>query len=282
MRWLRLLAVGGLIVLCATISAPSVSAVSLRITPLQYKTTLKSGEKLQGYVDIANPESNAVDVTFEVQAFRQIDDEGGIEFYDDEAISEGVMLDLQSVELGPREALRLMFLLDGTKLPQGEVFAAILARTMPHDAQGSAQAVRVGTILEITNGIAGAHKASIEGLSASFLQVGEGLSARFVVRSDDKGSQTTGFRPKVTVSIAPYSTREVDGPLVFAGHSRAVDYKESGNYFGFMRIQASVDGIAKGQLIFAMTGYWRWLGPLMILSILSLISMAVYTRRKKH
>ena len=282
MRWRRILVASGLIALFACVPALYASATSLRITPMQYQTTLKSEEKQQGYVDISNPEPETVEVIFEVQAFRQINDEGGIEFYDDKGVVAGVALDLQSVELGPREVLRLMFLIDGTKLPQGEVFAAILARTVPQDEQGSAQSVRVGTILEIINGTAKAHKASIETLSAPFLQVGEGLSATFVVRNDDPASQMTGFRPQVTVRAAPYASREVDGPLVFAGHSRMVAYKDPGNYFGFVWMQAGIGDASKGQLVIAMTGYWRWLGPLMIVSIVSLIAMTVYTRRKKH
>ena len=282
MIWRRVIIASGLIALFACVPASLMSATSLRITPMQYQTTLKSGEKQQGYVDISNPEPETVEVSFEVQAFRQINDEGGIEFYDDKDVLAGVALDLQSVELGPREVLRLMFLIDGAKLPQGEVFAAILARTVPQDAQGSAQSVRVGTILEITNGTPGTHKASIETLSAPFFQVSEGLSATFAVRNDDSTSQTTGFRPQVIVRAAPYVAREVDGPLVFAGHSRTVAYKDPGNYFGFVWMQVSIDDSSKGQLVIAMTGYWRWLGPLMIVSIMSLVAMTVYTRRKKH
>lgn len=282
-HWCRSVAIG-VIVLLALASAPvsPASAVSLRVTPLKYQTTLKSGEKQTGHVDISNPEADTVDVAFEVQAFRQTNNEGSIEFYDDEAVSAGVLLDLKTVELGPHEVLRLMFQVDGTRLPQGEVFAAILAHTVPHDAQGSAQAVRVGTILEITNGTPGAHKASVDELTAPFLQIGDGISATFVVRNDDLTTQTTGFHPPVTVRVSPYAKREVVGPLVFAGHSRTVAYKDPGNYFGFVRMQVSTSDSSKEQLVFAMTGYWRWLGPLMFVSVILLIAMAMYMRRKKH
>lgn len=262
-------------------AASHASALSLKIAPLEYKTTLKSSEKQKGYVDISNPTATALNLDLEVQAFRQIDDQGGIEFYDDKAVSAGILLDFNSVELGPREVLRLFFVIDGTKLPSGEVFAAILAHAVPTDG-GTTQAVRVGTILEITNGVSGTHHASVTSVSAPFLQIGEGVSANFVVKNDDPSSQTTGFRPQVTVRVRPYSTTEVSGPLVFAGRSRTAAYHASGNYFGLVWLEVGVQGSSKGQWVLLMTGYWRWLVPLMLVSVLSLIGMGLYTRHKKH
>lgn len=279
----RRILIGGLAaLLLGAVPALPVNAESLRIAPLQYRTTLKSGEKQKGYVDISNPEGDTVEVKFEVQAFRQIDNAGGIEFYTDEALSKGVLLDLDSAELGPHEVLRLVFLIDGTMLPHGEVYAAILARTVPQSTAGSAQSVRVGTVLEITNGSAGSHKASITDISAPFLQVGEGVSMTFVVHNEDSTGQTSGFRPKLKVGVLPYSEKETEGPLIFAGRSRTVTYTTPGNYFGFVRLSVKTGSSSKGQLAFVMTGYWRWLGPLMIAAIGGLVAMALYTRHKKH
>jgi hypothetical protein len=258
------------------------SAASLKVTPLQYRTTLTSGEKKKGFVDISNPGAESLTVNFEVQAFRQIDDQGGIEFYDDADVSKGILLDLDSVELGPHEVLRLMFLIDGNKLPHGEAFAAILANTVPDTAKGIAQAVRVGTILEITNGKAGDHKGSVTTFSAPFIQVGEEISATFTIRNDDGAGQTGGFRPTVAVDVRPYSSSSVEGPLVFVGRSRTVSYRAPGNYFGFVWLQASASDSSKGQFAFVATGYWRWLGPLMIVALGGLITMGIYTTRKKH
>lgn len=282
MRLLGRSIVGGIGALLLFAPVSLVGAESLRIAPLEYRTTVKAGEKQKGYVDISNPEINTVEVKFEAQAFRQIDNAGNIEFYTDKAISSGIVLDLDSVELGPHEVLRLMFFIDSTKLPQGEVFAAILARTVPKDATGTAQSVRVGTILEITNGTPSAHSASIGDFSAPFFQFSDRVSAQFVVKNEDPTSGNGGFRPQLTFDVAPYSTKQVEGPLVFAGHSRSVAYSQPGNYFGFIWLQARVDDSTKGTLSFVVTGYWRWLGPMLIVALVSLLAMVRYTRHKKH
>jgi hypothetical protein len=278
MTWSRYFAAVVVVVLMI-VGSPRTGAVSLKITPLEYRTSLAQHEKKKGFVDISNPDPQAVELAFEVQAFRQIDDQGGIEFYDDEGVTAGILLDLESAELGPREVLRLYFVIDASKLPVGDVYAAVLAHTVPTDATGTAQAVRVGTILEISNGVATNRRSTVAGFSAPFFQVGERISSQFVVHND---SQRGGFRPTVTMAVSPYSTKEVEGPLVFAGRSRTVDYSARGNYFGPVWLQATVQDSSKGQWVFAMTGYWRWLGPLIIISGTLLVGMALYTRHKKH
>jgi len=193
-----------------------------------------------------------------------------------------VLLDLDSIDLSPYEVVRLYFMIDGVKLPSGEVFAAILAHTIPNNTDGAVQAVRVGTILEITNGKAGSHSASISEFSAPFFQFGEQISAHFVVKNDDPETQGGGFRSTLNFSVKPYSSQDVQGPLVFAGHSRDVDYKTSGNYFGFVWLQTGVGSSSKGSLSFVMTGYWRWLGPMIIVACISLFVALRHTLHKKH
>lgn len=282
MRWSRILTILALAGVVACVPVWRASASSLKIAPLEYRTALTAGEKKKGYVDISNPSAETAMVTFEVQAFRQIDDRGDIEFYDDKDVARGILLDLDSIELGPHEALRLMILIDSDKLPHGEIFAAILASTVPDTVKGVAQAVRVGTILEITNGSAGTHRASVTSFSAPFLQIGEAVTATFTVRNDDTTGQAGGFRPAVAVNVAPYSSTSVEGPLVFVGRSRTVSYRAPGNYFGFVWLQARVGESSKGQVAFVATGYWRWLGPLMAVALGGLIVMSIYTKRKKH
>lgn len=275
--------VGGLIagLISAGIASP-VFAESLRIAPLQYQTTLKSGERQKGYVDISNPEADTVNVAFEVKAFRQKDDEGGIEFYDDATVSSGVLLDLTSAELGPHEVLRLVFLIDGTKLPEGNIFAAVLAHTVPKTSSSAAQSVRVGTVLEITNGTPGNHTASITQFSAPFFQVGDKVSATFTVHNDDSTGVTGGFRPQIAVSVLPYSTDEVSGPLIFNARSRTVAYAAKGNYFGLVWLKATTGDSSKGQLVFLMTGYWRWLVLLLIAVFGLMVLVAVLMHQRKH
>lgn len=270
--WLSLLVVG----------ASSVSAMSLKIAPLRYQTTLQKGEKQKGFVDISNPSAETITVGFEVQAFRQIDNDGGVEFYDDKDVAAGVQLDLRSASLGPTEVLRLYFLLDSTKLPSGEVYAAIMARTIPQARAGTEESVRVGTILEITNDRPSTHRASVESFTAPLFQVGERISARFVIANDDRAHPSTGFRPAVTFDVKPYSSTRTEGPLVFGGRSRTVDYSLPGNYFGIVWLQAGVGDSSKGSLAFVMTGYWRWLGPMLIVALFSTLFAIHYTRKTKR
>jgi hypothetical protein len=263
--------------------APDTSAVqSLKIAPQSYDATLQKAEVKKGYVDVSNPGGESVRVKLEVQAFRQIADDGSLEFYDSEQVRAGVQLDYETLTLGPREAYRVYFLLDGNKLPQGDVFGAIFVSTIPDSSPGSAQAVRVGTILTLQNGTPTAHTANITSFATSWLHIGEGLSSTIVVTNPADPKSSTGFYPNITVSTAPYGSRDVKGPLVFAGRTRTVDYKATGDYFGPIWFGANIGDSKRGQFIFAVTGYWRWLAPLLlvILVVGTAVSVRVIRGRK--
>src|SRR5689334_4309658 len=93
------------------------NAATLRIAPLQYRTTLKKGETKKGFVDVNNPSNTTVRIVTQVQAFTQIDNNGGLQFYDNEQVAQGIKPDLSTFDLGAKETLRLYFSVDGTKLP---------------------------------------------------------------------------------------------------------------------------------------------------------------------
>ena len=101
--------------------APPVSAASLKVAPLEYRTTLKQGEKKKGFIDVSNPTKETVRVRTSAQAFRQIDDNGSLQFFDNEQVSAGVLLDLDEFELGPLEAVRMYFILDSTRCVRGDL-----------------------------------------------------------------------------------------------------------------------------------------------------------------
>lgn len=243
------------------------NAASLKIAPQNYDTTLQKAEVKKGFFDVSNPSNESVKVAFSVEAFRQIDDEGSLEFYSSEQLSSGVKLDYDSITLGPREAYRVYFLLDGSKLPEGDIFGALFASTVPRQQGGSAQSVRVGTLLTIQNGTPVAHRAQIADFRTSWFQTGESLSASMRVKNPSDPKEATGFYPTVRIATAPYGGRDVKGPLLFAGRTRTVEYLQPGSYFGPIWLGASVDDSSKGQLIFAATGYWRWLAPILLISL---------------
>lgn len=263
--------------------ASNTSAVSLKIAPLEFRTELKKAEVKKGFFDVSNPEGSKQKVKLTVQAFRQIDDKGSLEFFDSEQVSAGVRLDLQELELDPRESHRVYFLLDGAKLPEGDVYGAIFASTVPESANGAEQAVRVGTLLSITNATPGSRIADVTKLDTSWLQIGDGLEAKVTLRNPASQNTATGFYPVLKVTPKPYGSTTVKGPLIFAGHSRDIDYRQTGNYFGPLWLDFNSNGLSKGKFVFAVTGYWRWLAPLAIVLILLvgilLIKLNFFKRR---
>lgn len=257
------------------------SALSLRTAPLSYETTLAKGETKKGFVDISNSDSTAQTVRFEVQAFRQIDDDGSLQFYPSEQIAAGIRLDYTEAQIGPRETLRLAFAIDSKKLPGGDVFAVIFASTTPIGSLSAMQSVRVGTLLMIQNGTPSQHYATISEISAPFLQIGEVVQAQLAVTNTADPNLSTGFFPKIKIDMKPYGTTTAKGPLVFSGRTRTIDYRQPGNYFGFVLIEASTGGDSKSRVVFAITGYWRWLMPIIAVALI-VIALYVYNRRKKH
>ncbi len=265
------------LVLSVVVCGPSVHAESLKIAPLIYDdVVLGKGEVKKGFVDISNPEYQKQTVQLQVKAFRQIDDQGSLEFYSNEQVAAGITLDFDKITLDNRGAMRVYFVLNGAKLPQGDVFAAILASTIPSSRGAAAQSVSVGTLLIIQNGTPVSHTAEIMSFDSNWLQIGDGLSARMRVRNPADAKSSTGHYPSIVVAAQPYATMTVKGPLLFAGRTRAVEYREQGSFFGPIYLKASVGTSSKGQLIFAVTGYWRWLAPLLLVFF---IVMTIVLRR---
>lgn len=255
------------------VDARPTHASSLQIQPTIYRDIqLKQGEKQKGFVDVSNPSATKQVVSMSVQGFRQIDDSGSLTFFDDKQLTEGVLLDLDEFELGPREAVRVYFLLDGTKLPSGDVFASIFASNKPADsASGARQAVRVGTLFVISNGTPPSHTAEIARLDVSPFQVGDRITATIDVENTASEGASTGFFPQVTVATRPYGQKTVTGPLVFAGRTRTIDYSVPGNYFGPILVSAKTGSSEKTTLVFAVAGYWRWLSFVLLAFIISIV-----------
>lgn len=248
--------------LCAT----TAYAATLKISPLRYDAALVEGEKKKGFVDISNPTSTAVKVRFSVQAFRQTDDNGSLEFYDNEAVQAGVLLDLKEAEIGPREALHLAFVLDGSRLPTGDVFAAIFAATEPSIKAPAEQSVRVGALIMLSNMTPSKHVASVSSLSVPLFQFGDGLLFHFDVHNDTDSGQATGFSPEVNISAWPYVEEKTTGPLVFAGRTRTVEYVKNGNYLGIIQVKIGSGSSEKTAYSVVVTGNWRYLLPIILLS----------------
>lgn len=261
-------------------SAGPSPSIGLKISPLRYDAALAAGEKKQGFVDITNPSAASADIKLFVQAFRQTNDQGGLEFYDDTTIANGVKLDYSDVALGAHETLHLAFLIDGSQLRTGDNFAAIFASTVPDTAAPGQQAVKVGTLLLISNGTPSAHDAVIENLSGSVVQLGNSLDMTFSVHNTASSEAATGFSPQITVKAWPYIDETVAGPLVFAGRTRTINYTKQGNYLGILAVKVSTGSSEQTRYSLLITGYWRIVLPI----FLALVSVGVWflVKHRRH
>lgn len=253
-------------VIAAVVSSTHVDATSLKMQPLLYNDSIQKGEKKKGYVDISNPTGQTIQLQTSVQAFRQTDNNGSLQFYDNEQVSAGIIPDLSNFTIGPREAIRMYFLIDGSKLPEGDVFAAIFVSTKgEQEARGIAEVVRLGTILTIVNGTPGARQASIESLSLAFFQFGQGIEGAYRIKNVADPTVTTGFYPEVVVRLTPFATESTaKSPLVMGGKSRESNFSLKGDRLGFYKLSVGYGKSEQSRWVFVMTGFWQWLAPLII------------------
>lgn len=232
---------------------------ALGVQPLQYSETLKKGERKKAFVDISNPSKQSVTVRLNVQAFKQVDDKGTLSFYDDPKITSGILLDYQDVDIPAKKALRLYFIVDGTKLPTGDVFAAIFAQTKPEQGAG-APAVRVGTLLILTNDTPGVRQAEITQFSVPWLQIGESVAGRVAIKNTAPAGVSSGFFPSITISSWPFGpSTTLRGPLIYSGITRTVPFSESSSQLGIYKITASFGSSRKDAWTVLITGIWRWI-----------------------
>lgn len=258
-----------------------VAAAGLKVAPLEYRTNLSKGDKKKGFIDISNPTNEKLIVTTSVQAFKQIDDKGTLQFYENEQVAAGVLLDLDEFELGPREAVRMYFLLDSTKLPPGDVFASIFFTTKPVKAsEGVGQSVRLGTILSIINGTPGSRSAAITSLQMPAFVFGNTLQGSYAIKNTADPSRATGFYPQVKVRASPLGeSKEVAGSLVFAGRTRTNDFSLKLPPIGIYRVSASYGNSSAANWVVV-------LHPAAIvavlLSLLLLVSVRMVRRRQRR
>lgn len=263
MKWWPAVVAGVACLIVAAAPQPAEAAV-MRIQPLQYESSLKAGEKKKGFVDITNPSEESVKVRLYVQGFTQLNDKGELRFFADEQLAKGIQLDYGSAELGPRQALRLFFLIDGAKLPTGDSFAVIFAETVPAETTGPRTTARVGTLLMLTNQTPGSRTAEIARLDVAPVQIGGGVEGVVAVRNPARQGAVTGYRPTVRVQIAPVGGEVVQpGPLVMAGRTRTVDFYKPTNLFGIYAVTVQANEATMTRYAFLVTGWWRLVAPLL-------------------
>lgn len=259
----------GFVGYCLLATPGQAQAQGLQIRPHIYRAQLQPGEVKKGYVDISNPSHAPVALQLRVTNFSQIDGEGRLDFSDYDIPEGSIRLDLDELELGPREAARVYFLLDSARLPQGDVFLALFAGTKPDANAGINPSAQVGTLLILQNGPATPRKAEIERLSISPLQFGTAISGQIVVKNVTTTERPSAFFPSMRVSVSGAASldKRFEGPLIFAGISRSVPFSAgTGSHIGVARVRVEAQGVSKEASVLLITGFWRILLPVLLLA----------------
>lgn len=231
--------------------APVASAV--KVAPLTYNIELASGQKKKGFVDVTNTDSAKTTFTFSVQALKQINAAGDLQFYDDEKVNAGIALDYATYDIEPRATLHLAFIADSAKLPSGDSFAVIFAIATPRAGAGSA-GVRVGTILTIQNGTPAEHKAEITDIEVPFIQIGNAIKGSYSIKNTSDPQKSTGFMPQVELAIDPFhQSVQNQASLVFAGIERQNNFSIQSGRFGFYKVTATFGDSNKETWVFCAT-----------------------------
>ena len=277
MKWL----IG--IVLAVALAVPyaqPTAALSLKMQPLIYRDTLGKGEQKKGFIDVSNPTGEKLRLRTSVQAFRQVDDNGSLQFFDEPQIAAGIKSDLDEFELGPREAIRLYFLIDGTKLPSGDVFGALFVSTVSSQKSGSVTSVRLGTLFVLTNGTPGSRDGKITDFDVAFWQLGDGINGTFSIKNTARPGSATGFFPSTLVAIEPLRQQsQVDSKLVFAGRTRQSDFQLQSSRLGFYKVSVQYGDSKQEKWVFMMTGYWR---AIVAIAVLLAVAALIWWHKQKR
>ena len=258
----------------------SASAVGLKLAPLEYRVVLKKDEVQRGFVDISNPSSLPVTVAIDVQAFKQINDDGGLAFYDDTSIASAIKPEKKRLDLDSRQAVRLYFSVDGRLLPKGDVYGAIFFKTEPkRERSGVGQSVRVGTLLSIINQNPSERKAEITGASLPLVQLSDTVEGTYTVKNT--GASGNGFYPLVNVSAWPGTAKkDIESSLVFGGRERTNDMNLTLGY-GIHRIDVSYGESVQSRWVVTLAP-WMVITGLLIIVVIGIELFLLRRRRNAH
>ena len=274
------MAVATLALLGAALVSATADATSLKIAPLKYDTELKKAEKKKGFIDVSNPTGQKLIIKTSVEAFKQTNDDGALSFYKNEQLAAGIQLDLDEFELGPKEAVRMYFLLDGTKLPPGDAFGAVFFTAAPaNKPSGVEQAVRLGTLFSIVNGTPGPRQAEITELSVPWLQLTDTISGSYSIKNTADPNKATGFYPTVQLQTAPFGeAKKQTGKLTFAGITRTNEFSLKVLPIGIYQVSAGYMGSKQSSWVVVASPV-----AIIILALVSSAGFAVwrYVRKRR-
>lgn len=261
------------------------STTSLQVAPLQYEAKLDPGKVSSGFIDVANPTGAAITIHSSVRGFRQTDTDGNLEFFDDPILATAIKPGLTEFTLGAREAVRVVFSVDASKLPQGGIYAAIFFSTSPPPESTNhsyiAEVANIGTLLMLTNGEGSTHQGQVQDINLKRLQWGSAITGTFSFTNTDHTAQPVGFKPQLNVRVLPWGSRQdTETGFVLPGSTRQFGFSRGGSYIGPLTITvADADtGTHTTTWVVACTGNYRWIMPLAIV----LIAYLVYRRIRRR
>lgn len=270
--------------------AQAAELTALKATPLKYQEHIPLGGDKIGYMDISNPTMQALTVKMQAQAFRQVDAQGNLQFYDDDRISAGIIPEFYEFTLGPHEAIRLKFTIRTNTLGAGGTYGVLFAQTsVPGQASGGASvavAARVGTLFILDIGDGGTRSGYLAFLHRFGAAFGDGVSANLSYTNVGESGRALAFSPKLAVKTGWFGKSEVrEGPFTMPHNARPASFFKKGNYIGIIPITVSDQtGGAKPvkQWLIVCTGYWRYVVGILILSGLGWLAYSIYRRKQGH
>ncbi|HSX02382.1 MAG TPA: hypothetical protein VLI05_03650 [Candidatus Saccharimonadia bacterium] len=267
--WVAGVAAIGALILGAAQPAPARAEAGLQINPLKYEDRLAGSQIKAGHIDVANPGDAAVTIVTEVQGFRQVDLNGDLQFFRDDAFTAGIIPDQAQFELGPHESVRVPFSVNPAKLPRGGVYAAIFFRTVPTMAASSssyiAESANVGTLLILNNGSGGSAGGRIAKADLPFWQLGAGLRGTITYQNTANPAGGVAVYPVLSSQVLPWDSRaRLTGPFIMPGASRQFAFSRAGAYLGLLPVTLTdaATGRTVTRWVVACTGWWRLVLPL--------------------
>ncbi len=281
-------------ILLAFPNAVHAAIPAIQVSPLKYQDTLVGTTSKLGFVDVSNPSDTTISLHSEVEAFRQINLSGDLQFYPDDAITQGITVSATDFDLGPREADRIAFTINPQKLPKGGVYAVIFFSTTPKPAETAGtvimQSAKAGTLLILDNGGAGKKVGKISHSHLPLLQLGGGLEGSLSYSNTGPPPGAIAYNPTIGLKAAWWGGRSyVNGPLIFPGNTREFSFTKPGNYIGIIPLLLldKDTGHQSLQLIFAITGIWRFITVFIFLIFIAVIATRfglpkAKTNKNKH
>jgi hypothetical protein len=270
--------------------APAMAALpELRLSPLRYDAHLEPGHPKTGFIDASNPTGSTLHLAFQVQAFRQINDRGELEYYNDDRIASAITPAVSEFDLGPREAIRTKFTIDPNRLGPGGAYAVIFLRTVDAATPGhTTTSARVGSLLILDVGTGGTRTGRLTGLSVPRLVFGGNrLTAGVGYANTGHSALALAFAPTLTAQATWSPAKHLTGPFVFPGRTRRQSFSlPAVNRLGLVQLSltdATGHSSPASRWVFLMTGYWTWVFPLLVLALLlAVVSLVRWKKLRLH